>query len=64
MITSSPKKSLPIDYDGCLVNFFMSGLFKLAYLSYVETAKKINLDAVDKLSGLINCEVGDLFERV
>jgi putative transcriptional regulator len=42
----------------------MGGLFKLAYLSYVETAKKIDLDAVDKLCELFNCEVGDLFERV
>jgi putative transcriptional regulator len=32
-------------------------------LLYKETAKKIDIDAVDKLCELFDCEVGDLFER-
>jgi len=33
-------------------------------LLYKETAKKIDLDAVEKLCELFDCEVGELFERV
>ncbi len=32
-------------------------------LLYKETASRIDLEAVDKLCELFNCEVGDLFER-
>jgi len=31
---------------------------------YKETALKIDLDTIDKLCEFLNCEVGDLFERV
>jgi putative transcriptional regulator len=33
-------------------------------LLYKETAQKIDLEAIDKLCELFNCEVGDLLERV
>lgn len=33
-------------------------------LLYKETAQRIELDAIDKLCELFNCEVGDLLERV
>lgn len=33
-------------------------------LLYKETAQRIELDALDKLCELFDCEVGDLFERV
>lgn len=33
-------------------------------LLYNETASRVDLDAVDKLCELFDCEVGDLFERV
>jgi len=33
-------------------------------LLYKETAQKVDLDAIDKLCDLFDCEVGDLFERV
>jgi len=33
-------------------------------LLYKETAKRIELDAMDKLCDLFECEVSDLFERV
>ena len=33
-------------------------------LLYKETAKKVDLDAVDKLCDLFECEVGDLFEKI
>ncbi len=32
-------------------------------LLYKETASRIDLEAMDKLCELFNCEVGDLFER-
>jgi putative transcriptional regulator len=31
-------------------------------LLYNETAQRIDLEAMDKLCGLFNCSVGDLFE--
>ncbi len=33
-------------------------------LLYKETARKVDLDAVDKLCELFGCEIGDMFERV
>lgn len=33
-------------------------------LLYRETASRIELDAVEKLCALFNCEIGDLFEVV
>lgn len=33
-------------------------------LLYKETAKKVDLDAIDKLCELFDCEVGEMFERV
>ncbi len=33
-------------------------------LLYKETATRVDLDAIEKLCGLFQCEVGDLFERV
>jgi putative transcriptional regulator len=33
-------------------------------LLYHETAKKVDLDAVDKLCSLFQCDVSDLFEYV
>lgn len=33
-------------------------------LLYKETAQRIELEAIDKLCELFNCEVGDLLERV
>ena len=33
-------------------------------LLYKETAKKVDLDAIDKLCVLFDCEVGEMFERV
>ena len=33
-------------------------------LLYKETAQRVDLEAIDKLCDLFNCEVGDLFERV
>ena len=33
-------------------------------LLYKETAKRIELDAMDKLCDLFECEVSDLFERI
>lgn len=33
-------------------------------LLYKETAQKVDLDAIDKLCELFDCEVADLFERV
>ena len=33
-------------------------------LLYKETASRIDLEAVDKLCELFNCNVGELFERV
>lgn len=32
-------------------------------LLYNETASRVDLDAIDKLCDLFQCEVGDLFER-
>ena len=32
-------------------------------LLYKETAQRIDLDAIDKLCGLFDCEVEDLLER-
>ena len=32
-------------------------------LLYKETAKKVDLDAIDKLCELFDCEVGDLLEK-
>ena len=32
-------------------------------LLYKETAKQVDLDTIDKLCELFNCEVGELFER-
>ncbi|GLR62813.1 helix-turn-helix domain-containing protein [Marinospirillum insulare] len=32
-------------------------------LLYKETAQRIDLDAIDKLCELFDCEVGDLLER-
>ena len=31
---------------------------------YKETATRVDLETIDKLCKLFNCEVGDLFERV
>lgn len=31
---------------------------------YKETAIRVDLDAVDKLCALFNCEVGEMFERI
>lgn len=33
-------------------------------LLYKETASRVDLEAMDKLCELFDCEVGDLFERV
>ena len=33
-------------------------------LLYKETAQKIDLDTIDKLCDLFECEVGDLLEKV
>lgn len=33
-------------------------------LLYKETAKKVDLDAIDKLCVLFDCKVGEMFERV
>ncbi|HET20349.1 MAG TPA: XRE family transcriptional regulator [Chromatiales bacterium] len=33
-------------------------------LLYNETATRVDLDAIDKLCKLFDCQVGDLFERV
>lgn len=33
-------------------------------LLYKETARQVDLDAVDKLCQLFDCEIGDLFEKV
>lgn len=33
-------------------------------LLYKETAIRVDLETIDKLCKLFNCEVGDLFERV
>ncbi|MEN8722556.1 MAG: helix-turn-helix transcriptional regulator [Alphaproteobacteria bacterium] len=33
-------------------------------LLYKETATRVDLEAVDKLCELFDCEVGDLFERI
>jgi putative transcriptional regulator len=33
-------------------------------LLYKETAQRIDLDAIEKLCDLFNCEVADLLERV
>lgn len=33
-------------------------------LLYKETAQRIDLDAIDKLCELFECEVGDLLEKV
>lgn len=33
-------------------------------LLYKETATRVDLDAIDKLCDLFDCEVGDLFEQV
>ncbi len=33
-------------------------------LLYKETAQKVDLEAIDKLCELFDCEVADLFERV
>ena len=33
-------------------------------LLYRETAQRVDFDAMEKLSRLFNCEVGDLFEVV
>lgn len=33
-------------------------------LLYKETAKKVDLEAIDKLCELFDCEVGELFQRV
>lgn len=32
-------------------------------LLYKETAKQVDLDTIDKLCSLFECEVGDLFQR-
>lgn len=32
-------------------------------LLYKETAQKVDLEAIDKLCGLFNCDVGELLER-
>lgn len=32
-------------------------------LLYKETAKKVDLDTIDKLCEFFDCEVGDLFDR-
>lgn len=32
-------------------------------LLYKETAQKVDLEAIDKLCELFDCEVGELFER-
>lgn len=33
-------------------------------LLYKETAKKVDLEAIDKLCEFFDCEVGELFEKV
>lgn len=33
-------------------------------LLYKETAKKVDLETIDKLCELFDCEVGEMFERV
>ncbi|HQU17203.1 MAG: XRE family transcriptional regulator [Chromatiales bacterium 21-64-14] len=33
-------------------------------LLYKETARRVDLDAVEKLCRLFDCEVGELFERI
>lgn len=33
-------------------------------LLYKETAKKVDLDTIDKLCDLFDCEVGVLFEKI
>jgi putative transcriptional regulator len=33
-------------------------------LLYNETANRVDLDAIDKLCELFDCQVGELFERV
>lgn len=33
-------------------------------LLYKETAKKVDLEAIEKLCELFDCEVGEMFERV
>ena len=33
-------------------------------LLYRETATRVDLDAIDKLCGLFDCQVGELLERV
>lgn len=33
-------------------------------LLYNETATRVDLDAIERLCGLFNCTVGELFERV
>ncbi len=33
-------------------------------LLYKETAQKVDLEAIDKLCDLFDCQVGDLFEKV
>jgi len=33
-------------------------------LLYKETATRVDIDAIEKLCHLFECEVGDLFERV
>lgn len=33
-------------------------------LLYKETAQRIDIEAIDKLCTLFNCEVGELFEKV
>ncbi len=33
-------------------------------LLYKETAQKVDLDAIDKLCDLFNCQVKDLFEKI
>ena len=32
-------------------------------LLYKDTASRVELETIDKLCGLFNCKVGDLFER-
>jgi putative transcriptional regulator len=33
-------------------------------LLYNETAQRVELDAIEKLCNLFNCEVSDLFEKI
>lgn len=33
-------------------------------LFYKETAQKVDLEAIDKLCELFDCEIGELFERI